>query len=155
MKEIEKVYAFDVDETLEVSAGPIKIQSLVELYEEGHCVGICGNWAQLIRSAVGWNTVISFLGPITWIPEGIDIKVKNTEGKEQIISITKQDIAQSFPLKYMKAHFLSQIKLYTPAKEFIMVGNILGVSGQSDDKTAAELAGWRFIQEIKFAEGER
>jgi len=55
----------------------------------------------------------------------------------------------------MKAHFLSQIKLYTPAKEFIMVGNILGVSGQSDDKTAAELAGWRFIQEIKFAEGER
>jgi len=96
MKEIEKVYAFDVDETLEVSAGPIKIQSLVELYEEGHCVGICGNWAQLIRSAVGWNTVISFLGPITWIPEGIDIKVKILKAKNRLLVLQNKILHKVF-----------------------------------------------------------
>jgi hypothetical protein len=34
-----------------------------------------------------------------------------------------------------------------------MVGNILGVSGASDDKGAAETAGWRFIKESEFAAG--
>jgi hypothetical protein len=36
-----------------------------------------------------------------------------------------------------------------------MVGNILGISGASDDRGAAERAGWRFIQESEFASGAR
>jgi hypothetical protein len=32
-----------------------------------------------------------------------------------------------------------------------MVGNIKGISGGSDDKEAANLAGWRFIKESDFA----
>jgi hypothetical protein len=36
-----------------------------------------------------------------------------------------------------------------------MVGNILGLSGASDDRGAAERAGWRFIQESAFARGAR
>jgi hypothetical protein len=36
-----------------------------------------------------------------------------------------------------------------------MVGNILGVSGASDDRGAAQRAGWRFIQEREFANGVR
>ena len=41
------------------------------------------------------------------------------------------------------------------ADDYIMVGNIAGVSGASDDKGAAEAAGWRFISEKEFAEGSR
>jgi hypothetical protein len=37
----------------------------------------------------------------------------------------------------------------------VMVGNILGISGASDDRGAAERAGWRFIQESEFARGVR
>ena len=43
--------------------------------------------------------------------------------------------------------FLSRIKTYVRADEYVMVGNILGVSGASDDQGAATLAGWRFIKE--------
>jgi hypothetical protein len=32
---------------------------------------------------------------------------------------------------------------------------ILGISGASDDRGAAERAGWRFIQESEFAKGVR
>jgi hypothetical protein len=39
------VYAFDVDETLEVSNGPVKLLDLAKLREQGHIVGLCGNWA--------------------------------------------------------------------------------------------------------------
>jgi hypothetical protein len=41
------VYAFDVDETLEVSKGPVKLFDLVKLREHGHIVGLCGNWAMV------------------------------------------------------------------------------------------------------------
>ena len=39
------VYAFDVDETLELSAGPIPMRALSDLHLAGHAVGLCGNWA--------------------------------------------------------------------------------------------------------------
>lgn len=54
-----------------------------------------------------------------------------------------------------KTEFLRQVKTYVPAEEHVLVGNILGVSGGSDDKGAADAAGWRFIQEIDFAGGRR
>lgn len=44
---------------------------------------------------------------------------------------------------------------FPTADEYVMVGNILGRSGASDDKGAAERAGWRFISERDFAEGVR
>ncbi len=40
------VYAFDVDDTLEVSEGPVKLSDLVDLREHGHIVGLCGNWGR-------------------------------------------------------------------------------------------------------------
>jgi hypothetical protein len=36
-----------------------------------------------------------------------------------------------------------------------MVRNILGISGASDDRVAAERAGWRIIQESEFGKGVR
>lgn len=115
-----KVYAFDVDEMLEVSGGPVRLADLLALRQAGHVVGICGNWAVFARRVRGWHHLISFL------------------------SVGD------------KAEFLRQLALYIPdVEEHVMVGNILGVSGASDDRGAAERAGWRFIREADFAAGAR
>jgi hypothetical protein len=115
-----KVYAFDVDETLEVSGGPVTLKALMDLRIEGHIVGICGNWGVFVQRCPGWQHLVSFL---------------NVLGD--------------------KPTFLSHLKAYVPASQFIMVGNILGVSGGSDDQGAAKSAGWRFIKESDFAAGMR
>jgi hypothetical protein len=116
-----KIYAFDVDETLEVSDGPIKLDQLVPLCVEGHVLGLCGNWAALTTQIINWHDFFSFLGP----------------------------------MEMTKAAFLTQIRDYVPADEYIMVGNIAGVTGSSDDQGAALSAGWRFISEMDFANGSR
>jgi hypothetical protein len=56
------IYAFDVDETLEISRGPVKIEDLRELVRRGHVVGICGNWMVFVNSVPDWNEIASFLG---------------------------------------------------------------------------------------------
>lgn len=115
-----KVYAFDVDETLEVSAGPVTLQSMMDLRIEGHVVGVCGNM-HVFCSIPGWQHLCSFLG-------------------------------QGFMEKDL---FLHGLKINIPADDYVMVGNILGVSGASDDQGAAQRAGWRFIKESDFAQGAR
>jgi hypothetical protein len=115
------VYAFDVDDTLEVSAGPIRMSDLVELRAAGHIVGLCGNWAMVTMHYPEWHRVCSFVGPC------------GTEKEE----------------------FLRQIRRHVPAQDYVLVGNVVGVSGASDDQGAAERAGWRFIQERAFADGVR
>jgi hypothetical protein len=59
------VYAFDVDETLEVSKGPVKLVDLVKLREHGHIVGLCGNWAMVTLHCPDWHHICSFVGPCT------------------------------------------------------------------------------------------
>ncbi len=108
------VYAFDVDETLEVSKGPVKLFDL-------HIVGLCGNWAMVTLHCPDWHRICSFVGPC---------------------GIEKDD-------------FLRQLRQYIPGDDYVMVGNILGMSGASDDRGAADRAGWRFIQESEFAKGVR
>jgi len=115
------VYAFDVDETLEVSQGPVKLSDLVKLREHGHIVGLCGNWGMVTLHCPDWHHICSFVGPC---------------------GIEKHD-------------FLRQLRQYIPGHDYVMVGNILGISGASDDRGAAERAGWRFIQESEFAKGVR
>lgn len=115
-----KVYAFDVDETLEISAGPIRLDALMALRVEGHIVGICGNMGAFCRIS-GWQHLASFLG----------------QG----------------PLP--KDAFLANLRVNIPADDYVMVGNILGVSGASDDQGAALRANWRFIKESDFAAGAR
>jgi hypothetical protein len=116
-----KIYAFDVDDTLEVSGGPITIESIDSLRTEGHIVGLNGNWAVLVQSVPLWHRIFSFIGP----------------------------------MEMSKNALLNQLKTYIPAEDYIMVGNIKGVSGASDDQGAANLAGWRFIKESDFAAGAR
>lgn len=54
-----------------------------------------------------------------------------------------------------KEIFLQNLKVNIPARDHVMVGNILGVSGASDDQGAAQRALWRFIKESDFAAGAR
>lgn len=116
-----KLYAFDVDHTLEVSAGPIKLNDIVTLCQEGHIAGLCGNFAMVTRQVENWHMFFSFIGPM-----------------------------------FMKKHeFLTQLRLYVGGVyDHILVGNI-GENGESQDKMAAQEAGFRFIKEIDFANGAR
>jgi hypothetical protein len=116
-----KIYAFDVDDTLEISAGPVMIASITTLRNEGNILALNGNWAVAVQRVPGWHSLFSFIGP----------------------------------MEMSKHAFLSQIKTYVRADDYVMVGNILGVSGASNDQSAAALAGWRFIKESDFAAGER
>ncbi|HKY39643.1 MAG TPA: hypothetical protein VJN18_27080 [Polyangiaceae bacterium] len=60
---LPRVYAFDVDDTLEVSNGPVAVAALRALADEGDVVGLCGNWAVLVRAVPDWHRFVSFLGP--------------------------------------------------------------------------------------------
>ena len=116
-----KIYAFDVDDTLEVSGGPIDIGSIDDLKPHGDIVGLNGNWAVVVQTVPSWHRIFSFIGP----------------------------------MEMSKDTFLNQLKTYIPADDYIMVGNIKGISGASDDQRAAKLARWRFIKESDFAAGAR
>jgi hypothetical protein len=59
-----RLYAFDVDETLEISDGPISVEMLRKLCQAGHIIGLCGNWALFVRAVPAWHHLVSFLGPI-------------------------------------------------------------------------------------------
>lgn len=126
-----KVYAFDVDETLEVSAGPILLQSLMDLRIEGHIVGLCGNLNAFMTRANGWQHLISF--------------TLNFDTTPYLGGLIPKDI-------WLKCF---RDTAFPNAEEYILVGNIMGVSGASDDMGAAERAGWRFIKETDFANGVR
>lgn len=59
-----RLYVFDVDETLEVSNGPVSVAALRALREQGHIVGLCGNWAVFVRALPDWHRIVSFIGPL-------------------------------------------------------------------------------------------
>jgi glycosyltransferase involved in cell wall biosynthesis len=117
----KKVYAFDVDDTLEVSHGPVTIRMMQELATDGHKVGLCGNWKVFLDKVPQLASLLAFCGPH---------------------GIPKED-------------FLRAVKGHHQADDHIMVGNVPGVSGASDDIGAAKKAGWKFIREMDFARGER
>lgn len=58
------IYAFDVDETLDVSAGPVSLASIDELKRGGDIVGLSGNWAVVVQTVPLWHRLFSFIGPM-------------------------------------------------------------------------------------------
>lgn len=58
-----KVYAFDVDNTLSLFNGPVPEEELLKLQDEGHIVGICGNWPALFRRMPAWKDAVRFAQP--------------------------------------------------------------------------------------------
>jgi hypothetical protein len=116
-----RIYAFDVDDTIEQLDGPVTLAALAELRAAGHVVGLCGNWAAFCRQFPDWWQLVSFMNVST--------------SKETLL----QELRRQLP----------------DYEDYILVGNILGVSGASDDAGAAYRAGWRFIKESDFAAGLR
>jgi len=59
-----KIYAFDVDDTLDASGGPVSIMSVRSLRDQGHIVGLNGNWAVIVQAVPLWHRIFSFIGPM-------------------------------------------------------------------------------------------
>lgn len=121
-----KVYAFDVDECLEISNGPVTLQSMMDLRIEGHIVGVCGNM-HVFCNVPGWHHLVSFLG-------------QSYLTKEAFLHGLKVNIPAD---EYVMVGNIHGQK------------NSLGFVCASRDSEAARIAGWRFIKEDAFAAGER
>jgi hypothetical protein len=123
------IYAFDVDDTLECSNGPIKLQALHDLRVAGHVVGLCGNWRVFLQTVFGWHHLISFFN------YG---QVKNVFLAELRFFIKADDYVMVGNIGPFDAATYGLIQ-----------------SGGSDDFSQARAAGWRFIKESDFANGVR
>ena len=117
---------FDVDETLEISNGPVTLQSMMDLRLQGHIVGICGNM-HVFCQVPGWHHLISFLGQ-SYLP------------KEVFLHGLKENIPAD---DYVMVGNVQGEK------------NKLGYVCNSKCSEAARLSGWRFIKEDDFADGVR
>lgn len=135
-----KAYAFDVDECLETSKGPVTVAMLKRLHDEGHVVGICGNLSAFLPRCPDWHRFISFtmnfdFGFNGWYGMGLVPKV-------------------------VWLHCFQHVAC-PGLDEYVMVGNVFGrvnssghACGSHDDEAASQ-AGWRFILEDDFAAGVR
>ena len=132
-----KIFLFDVDETLWCSNGPVTRNMLVELRNQGHAVGLCGNWAKFCQVVPDWHQLISFLNcsPTVQLVDGSIIGDK--------------------------AWWMTEFRRYVPHEEMVFVGNQLGrknslgvVCGSNCSEHAAK-AGVRFLLEDEFAAGQR
>jgi len=141
-----KVFAFDVDECLWTSNGPVTELMLRELRKEGAILGICGNLSAFIPRCLGWHEFISFT-------TNFDLGLFG--GAFCSVSLNYGIIPKAIWLMSLKNHVIVN------ADDYIMVGNVqgqknsLGVVCNSQDDVAAAQAGWRFIKESDFAEGVR
>lgn len=132
-----KCYAFDVDECLETSNGPVTVQMLKDLRAQGHVLGICGNLSAFIPKIPDWHTFISFTTNFDFGPY----------------------IGGLIP-KEIWLHCFQHIAC-PGMEEYVMVGNVFGETNSlgfkcgSHDNEAAAKAGWRFIREDDFAKGVR
>jgi hypothetical protein len=122
-----RVYAFDVDHTLEVSHGPIKFQDIIELKSRGHIVGLCGNWALVTRNIPYWHVLFSFLGPMAMTKELFLGQIKLWVPGDEYIMVGNDNTDPKWPDERMI----------------------------SIDAKAAKDAGWMFICEDDFASGTR
>lgn len=122
------VYAFDVDDTLEVSKGPIKMQQLMDLRVDGHIVGLCGNVVPVL-SVDGWEHLISFFN--VGMPKDAYLnEVKRFVRADDYVFVGNVGPIDSAYLKVPQ-------------------------TGGSDDMGAAMRSSWRFINEADFANGTR
>src|SRR6202171_4735046 len=120
-----KVYAFDGDETLCLSHGPVQWEALVALRAEGHVLGLCGNWGAVTLQVPDWHLVLSFIGP----------SLIGTD-KVNFLGTIKQYVRAE---EYVMVGNDHSLRAYT----------------SPDDRRAADAAGWRFLSETAFAAGRR
>jgi hypothetical protein len=127
-----KVFAFDVDDTLSISNGPIPLEHLLELKAKGEAVGLCGNLHCFMERVPDWPRYISF--------------TMNFD--------TLYTLGGLLPKEYWLRTFLVSCR---NAEAYYFIGNELGITGASDDKGSCERAGppWKFIREDEWMSGVR
>jgi hypothetical protein len=81
------IYAFDVDDTLWLSNGPVQLQQLVYLKQNGHVLGLCGNWAAVTQLLTGWGFLFSFIGPMEMGKAGFLNQIKTFIRAEHYIMV--------------------------------------------------------------------
>ena len=108
---------------------------MLELRKQGHIVGLCGNLNKFCTSVPNWQDYISFTLNFDTYPV-IGGPFGSCLSKDVWLKVFQQT---TFP----------------NAEEYCLVGNIMGVSGASDDQGSAVRAGWRFIRESDFSAGMR
>lgn len=132
-----KVFCFDVDDTLNIPGaprpGPVEIRDLIQLRNEGHMLGICGNEYPLFKFWPDWYKIFSICNimPTTMVSKALFLKT------------FKGMLQRTRPEMY---------------SAFIMVGNRRGdprVLPGSVDDVEARLANWLFISETDFSRGKR
>ena len=120
------IYAFDCDETLEISDGPVTIDSIRELKAAGHVVGICGNWAKAWNDVHDARLLWSFLGQM-FVSKPIFLReIKLWLPADDYVFVGND-------------HSVPRPGGYT----------------SPNDAAHAHNAGWRFIREHDFAVGAR
>lgn len=136
-----KVICFDVDECLEISNGPVTLESMKQLKDSGEwIVGLCGNGRKFVNEVKNWWEYISFTLNLDIVPFAFP-------GQMGV-----------FP----KHIWLNCFKdMWPHAERYVMVGNEFGrtnskgfVCGSYDGENA-RIAGWEFILEDDFAAGVR
>lgn len=131
---VPRVYAVDVDDTLNLPGaphpGPINPQDLNYLMHQGNIVGIAGNHRIVFQFWPDWFKTICFFGGYP------------PPRKTQFLQEIKYSIQLGNPY----------------ITDFCMIGNEHGnpyVSSNVNDDGYARLAGWRFLSEWQFAKGAR
>ena len=72
-----RIYAFDVDHTLDLSDGPVSLGTIIDLRRTtGAIVGLCGNWALVTRHVPGWHEIFSFVGPMDIPKAGMLLQIR-------------------------------------------------------------------------------
>lgn len=125
-----KVYAFDVDDTLEVSGGPVTLGSLVDLRKEGHVVGLCGNWQRFFATVPQWFNLLQFFN----------------YGQVKNVFLWELKHYIGGAEEYVMVGNVGPLDSKTTG---------IPMTGGSDDLSQARAAGWRFLTEREFAEGAR
>ena len=121
------VFAFDVDETIEISRGPVTLQMMADLRYQGHIVGLCGNWGLFCQVVSNWHQFVSFIN----------------------LGLPKHEWLIHF------RQILPHYDDYVLVGNVPGAKNRLGVVCGSDDIGAARAASWRFLKEDDFASGSR
>jgi hypothetical protein len=123
---MKTLWMFDVDETLEISSGPVLLKDLVALRNQGDILGLCGNWAHVCRSILNWYDLFSIVGQIA-VPKVVHL--------------------QQCKMYIPADRFVFVGNDHSRPRA--------GGYGSPNDALTAAQAGWDFINETDFAAGAR